>query len=137
MGNTLYVFGGFESGESNGNVYTLDLDSCQWSIDKAGEEKPEARDDHAFTVADDNLKLFVWGGYVKGSRSNDFWAFDVEGKKWELLDAGSTTSPPPRVGASLIHKQGKLYLFGGQDDELDKTNEVWSYDLATSAWSLL
>ncbi len=39
---------------------------------------PPERDDHAACVSDDGNSMFIFGGYVRGGKSNDFWRFNFE-----------------------------------------------------------
>lgn len=37
----------------------------------------------------------------------------------------------------MVHYQGKCYIYGGQDDDNNKLNDVWELDLATGQWCQL
>ena len=88
--------------------------------------------------------MYTFGGYVKGSKANDLWKFDLKSRVWIPLDKGDIDGghmsteimkPTPRVGASLTFWKQQLYLFGGHDDNNEKINEFWKYDLSTNSWS--
>jgi len=36
----------------------------------------------------------------------------------------------------MVHKEGRLYMFGGQDEDGERSNEFWSYDLGMKKWNL-
>jgi Kelch motif len=33
--------------------------------------------------------MYIFGGYVKGSKANDLWQYDVKGKEWMNLEEGN------------------------------------------------
>lgn len=37
----------------------------------------------------------------------------------------------------MVHHQGKCYVYGGQDDDNNKLNDVWELDLTSGQWSQL
>jgi hypothetical protein len=92
--------------------------------------------------------MYIFGGYVNGSKANDLWVYDFEKKTWEELDKGdfnmteikqseshNIERPKPRVGSAIIFFQNSIYLFGGHDEDNEKLDDFWKYDLATNKWS--
>lgn len=45
--------------------------------DKEG-EWPKARDDHAASYDTQTGRMFIFGGYVEGGKSNDLWKLDIK-----------------------------------------------------------
>ena len=45
--------------------------------------------------------------------------------------------PPPRVGLTMAAVGGTVFMFGGRDQEHKELNELYVFNTATSAWSLL
>jgi N-acetylneuraminic acid mutarotase len=42
---------------------------------------------------------------------------------------------PARAGHSTVECSGKLYAFGGQDDDNNKLDDVWCFDPNANEWS--
>ena len=121
--NKLYCYGGLigsQGGQSNGDLWILDLDTNTWSkkvissVAKKGEAQKtcEARDDHASVFDPSSKILYVFGGYVNGDKSNDMWQYDLVKEEWKLLHPGdykldiskqnNKKIPSPRVGARMV-----------------------------------
>jgi len=90
--------------------------------------------------------MYVFGGYVNGGKSNDLWKFDFKNNIWHLFDEGdyeqsglsapsrSSIRPCPRIGATIIYYQNAIYLFGGHDEDNEKLEDFWKFDLKSCAW---
>lgn len=48
----------------------------------------EPRDDHAAHFDPPTAIMYVFGGYVRGDKSNDLWAYSLNDDKWECLHPG-------------------------------------------------
>lgn len=59
---------------------------------------PKARDDHSACQNDNSL--YVFGGYVEGSKANDLWKFDLDAKTWTQLEEGEDESKPHKSYSS-------------------------------------
>jgi len=80
--------------------------------------------------------FFVFGGFVNGSRVNEIChfgkqAYQLVGQK---LAGGDSSDPPGRAGHSAVCHENKVYVFGGQDDNNNKLDDVWCFDAATGSW---
>jgi hypothetical protein len=53
---------------------------------------------------------------------------------WKKVGANSKTAPCVRASHSSVHHNGKIYIFGGQDDDNNKLSDLWEFDLATEQW---
>ena len=53
---------------------------------------------------------------------------------WKKVGASSKTAPCVRASHSSVHHNGKIYIFGGQDDDNNKLSDLWEFDLATEQW---
>ncbi len=142
-GDSFYVYGGMQAGETNEDLYMLNLKTMKWQILglKDAGAKPPARDDHSACFDQANGSMFIFGGYVRGGKANDLWKFDIQSQTWENLDKGDyedqdkqafSDRPSPRVGASLTYMNDVLYLFGGHDENNEKLNDFWKYQEASS-----
>lgn len=125
-------------------MYCLDLKSSKWtSLDKSHGDWPLARDDHSACFSQESGCMYIFGGYVNGSKSNDLWKFDTNTHTWTKLQDGGPhlqrkssqeIGPCNRIGASLVQYNNSLYLFGGHDEMNEKINDFWKYNLLNNQW---
>ena len=77
----MYVFGGLnDHGENVEDFYQLDMNSFKWSKFETSGDIPEPRDDHSMCQVGN--KLYLFGGFVSGVRTNDLYEFDFGSNKW-------------------------------------------------------
>lgn len=81
----------------------------------------------------------TFGGYVNGSRVDDVIKFNIAGQvACEHLageEKGTKGGPSCRASVSAGAYDSKIYVFGGQEDDNKKMNDMWRYDLQSNAWS--
>jgi hypothetical protein len=73
-----------------------------------------ARDDHAMAVKEDG-DIFVFGGFVKGSRNNELAKYERSGDcvESEMVNEGGEAAPLVRAGHSIVNCGKNFYVFGG------------------------
>jgi Galactose oxidase, central domain len=94
--------------------------------------------------------MYIFGGYVRGGKSNDLWKYDLENNDWVLLNEGDYKNtdpkyhqdrpkniPAPRIGAAILEFKQAIYLFGGHDEQNEKLDDFWKFDLASKQWILI
>lgn len=73
-------------------------------------------------------RLFVFGGYIEGKVTSDFYLLDLDSLRWSRLEG--TQSIRGRQGVRLIYMDKKLFVVGGVDKTTGRTvNDAWFYDL--------
>ncbi len=79
--------------------------------------------------------FLVFGGFVNGSRTNELAQFSMSDSGNLVINAnmvhGSKTDadcPKPRASHSSTSWSDKLYVFGGQDDDNNKLEDLWEFD---------
>eukprot|EP00818_Percolomonas_sp_WS_P005560 CAMPEP_0117451786 /NCGR_PEP_ID=MMETSP0759-20121206/9206_1 /TAXON_ID=63605 /ORGANISM="Percolomonas cosmopolitus, Strain WS" /LENGTH=410 /DNA_ID=CAMNT_0005244435 /DNA_START=209 /DNA_END=1439 /DNA_ORIENTATION=+ len=73
-----------------------------------------------------NYHIILYGGKsVSGKNVASVYAYSVRDKQWRQLADG----PPARRGHSAVFRKGKMYIFGGYDNDKSFSNEVWEYDV--------
>jgi len=95
---------------------------------------PKPRDDHSLCKVDDQ-SFVIFGGYVEGQRCNECYLCTKNGQTldWKCLECGEEDEIPClRASHSMVCHEGKCYIFGGQDDDNNKLNDLWELDLSTS-----
>jgi len=85
--------------------------------------------------------FLVFGGFVNGSRTNELAKFSMADSGSQVISAqmlqeNSTQGnlPKPRASHSSTAWNDKLYVFGGQDDDNNKLEDIWEFDTASGSW---
>ncbi|XP_022094720.1 kelch domain-containing protein 3-like [Acanthaster planci] len=90
--------------------------------------------------------IYMFGGYCTGGDYHslipiDVYALDTVLLRWRKLPiaSGEETSqklvPYLRYGHSVVNYEGKVYLWGGRNDNYGACNKVFCYDTKTLKWS--
>ena len=96
-------------------------------------ETPETRDEHTACYFEPESSMIIFGGFMKGVRTNEIDKFLFQENRWVKVNA-TGVRPSPRSGhASVIH-QSSMWVFGGKDDDNRKLNDLWRFDLGTNVW---
>ena len=77
--------------------------------------------------------MIVFGGFSKGQRINDIVVYSFTENAWHTIDVKGE-KPEVRSGHSAVVYSGGMWVFGGKDDENNKLNDLWRYDIATKKW---
>ena len=137
FGDKMYLFGGSNLETENKKFYALDLNTLKWEVVKvkAASEAALSRDEHTALVYENEGSMIVFAGFVQGQRTNDIVKYFFQDAKWAKvpLKAGSLV-PKPRSSHSAVIHQGGMWIFGGRDDDNNKLNDLWRYDIAANTW---
>lgn len=119
---------------------------------------PGARMNSATWVDPTDGSLWLFGGIGYGQNNsvygylNDLWQFDIETWQWAYRGGSLTTNTPDakdwpgaRTGATTWTTSGALFLFAGYgpyevaaDNIVNRVrNDLWSFNLASSTWTLI
>ena len=137
----MYLFGGIDNHSANNpHFYSLDMNSFKWTKIEASGDAPAPRDDHSICV--DGSKMFVFGGFVAGARTNDLHMFDLDANTWTRLydhrdwDEIEPPSdfPVPRSGQAVGAKNGAVVVFGGRNNFNDMLGDTWEFTVASKTW---
>ena len=109
----------------------FDSEKSVWSKMKETGDVPKARDDHTLSQIDGDSFL-IFGGFVEGSRVNESYIANKKGNtlEWRQVGDKAPLKPCVRASHSAVVYNGKCYIFGGQDDENNKLNDLWELDFA-------
>ncbi|KAL8444712.1 hypothetical protein Emed_006119 [Eimeria media] len=96
---------------------TYQLSNGEWKELSVKEETP-ARTHHSLSVIlteETKEHLFMFGGLLSGSESNDLWSLSLQSKtkRWRQITDAAGTPPSPRHGHSAIASGSRLFIFGG------------------------
>ena len=78
--------------------------------------------------------MYIFGGFIEGEKTNELYRYDFKGNSWEKVNALSKISPPNRAGHSSVIIDNQMIIFGGKDDENEKLNDTWVFDLNSQQW---
>lgn len=129
------IFGGIQNNAECEEAYEFDTEKCIWNKLKQTGDIPKSRDDHSLSQIDAN-SFIIFGGFVAGSRVNDVYLCTKNGGTldWRMLAEASPEKPAPRASQSSAYFQGKLYVFGGMDEDNTKFCDLWELDLQSETW---
>ncbi|XP_042350434.1 leucine-zipper-like transcriptional regulator 1 homolog [Plectropomus leopardus] len=112
--------------------------NCTLSSDAA----PEELEEHTMVVHEGFL--YVFGGMLDSAYTKwrfPLWVFDIAKQKWVHCQ-GKTSSPQTqmptnRKGHSAVVVGSAMLVYGGLIDMKGSSQDFWSLDFDTMAWSLL
>ncbi len=78
--------------------------------------------------------MIAFGGFVDSGRENDLWEYGFESGQWKKIEPITKEMPCKRSGHSAVIYQDKMYIFGGVDDEINRLNDLWEFDLKKKTW---
>lgn len=99
-------------------------------------DRPTAREDHTWTVAEDGATAYLFGGRDGSTLFDDLWAYDLRADRWTRL-AVSGGGPAPRFGHEGAWIPGRgLAVFAGQAGPRF-FDDLWLFDPSTGRWTEL
>ncbi|TMW56305.1 hypothetical protein Poli38472_008953 [Pythium oligandrum] len=136
VGDTMFVFGGYNEGNCHNDIYAFDLIRHHWShIETSNSISPDGRASHTWCASSDKTKIYLFGGsgpHWGQTNMGKLLQFNIREKSWSIVEAEGT-HPPPGYGQSLCAINNKLYLFGGTSGHL-YVNDLYVFDEATRTW---
>ena len=129
------IFGGIQNNSDCEEAFEFDTDKCQWTKLKQTGDIPKSRDDHSLSQIDAD-SFIIFGGFVAGSRVNEAYLCTKNGGTldWKCIGEGSPEKPAPRASQSTAFYEGKLYIYGGMDEDNSKFGDLWELDLNTETY---
>jgi hypothetical protein len=127
QGDKLLVFGGEnEHRQHLSDVIIFDLKTAHWTQPEIHGSSPRGRARHSAVIHDE--KLYISGGQTgHDSVLDDICFLDLKTWTWSR----SWKFVPRYDHASWIWN-GRIWIFGGINDEMEKNNEIWWLDLRGS-----
>ena len=127
QGNKLLVFGGEnEHRQHLADVIVFDLTTAHWTQPELHGPTPRGRARHSAVICDE--KLYISGGQTgHDSVLDDICFLDLKtwtwSRSWKFV---------PRYDHTSWIWNGRIWIFGGINDEMEKNNEIWWLDLRGS-----
>ena len=68
---------------------------------------------------------------------NHVHTLELETHKWQKIDPANpeAEAPIPRAGHTGTLYDHNLYVFGGKDDENNKLNDLWRFNMIDKVWT--
>ncbi|KAF2273390.1 kelch repeat protein [Westerdykella ornata] len=126
-GDKLLVFGGENEHRQHLNdVIVFDLKTANWTQPELHGTPPRGRARHSAVIHDE--KLYISGGQTgHDSVLDDICFLDLKTWTWSR-----TWKFVPRYDHASWIWNGKMWIFGGMNDEMERSNEIWWLDLRGS-----
>ena len=140
-GDTMLVFGGRNT-RCNNELWMYSFVDKTWSEVVAPKDTalPTARAGHTAVMMEDGYML-LFGGVAENPTSgqhswwlNDLWAFDVQGKTWSQVLTKGGQVPAERKGHTAVTHRHSMFVFGGGQDDLSLTSDLWEFNHHTKKW---
>jgi len=72
----MFLFGGSNLETENKKFYSLELNHFKWEVVKVrGDGVPDSRDEHTACFYENEASMIIFGGFIKGVRSNEMEKF--------------------------------------------------------------
>ena len=83
----------------------------------------------------DSSQMILFGGFCGGTRTNEVAIYNFPANNWTNVQISAGEEQPcPRSGHSAVVHKGNMYVFGGKDDDSEKLNDFWSFNIADQKW---
>ena len=135
LGGDLYVAGGFDENQyvDFASVERYSPSSDTWSTLA---DMPQARCRHAACAVDG--AMYVLGGIYNDEQSEEVWLssvvrYDPAADSWTEVAA----MPEPRSSFAACVLGRDIYVFGGDNDQVEPTDTVWRYSMEADEWRIL
>lgn len=147
--DNLYLFGGNNPRSLNAQeegttelhcekLFYLSLRTFTWSIVRTRGDHVILRDEHSSVYDPETTQMVIFGGFKQGNRTNEVATYNFSTNSWtNVLVPTGDALPCPRSGHSATLHNGNMYVFGGKNDESEKLDDLWVYNIADSKWTKL
>jgi len=133
VGDSLYVFGGYDGSNRVNDFYRFNFKSSKWSQIMVSGSCPSPRDRHVVVSHQD--MIYIFAGYDGNNRVNDFWQYDIDHETWSVVDAALGNPPTPRHSHSGVEYDGGMYVFAGYDGNY--RSDFHRYNFSNQKWSIV
>jgi N-acetylneuraminic acid mutarotase len=143
IGNTIYLFGGFDGVSQHFHLAAYETDTNVWVVPEVVGSIPPSRTNHAAAAI--GTKMYIFGGMYKDSTGtndklvflNDMFVLDSSTKplQWTRINQRGDI-PAARCGHRLLALGSRLVLFGGGcGEQWDmKYSDVHIFNPSTNTW---
>ncbi len=142
-GDRMVVYGGNAGASDYADVWALTLGATPaWAQLFPGGSTPGARSGTASAWDPVHARMIVYGGFAQGGlqyESDTFGLSFANGAVWTHIATGGGPSGRSATATAVDTRRGRLLMFGGNGDfgASSRTNELWAFGFADSAWTQL
>jgi len=125
--NKLYVYGGLKAlgppAVLLDDTKIYDIETNTWE-DPDPEDSPTPARYYAATSTS-STDMYVVGGWISGSATNEIWDYNYSNNSWTLLDSNG----PALRNHTVVQSGDSIYLFGGYDYSL-----LYQFSITSKTW---
>ncbi|KAJ3439142.1 hypothetical protein M0812_15164 [Anaeramoeba flamelloides] len=131
--NGIYVFGGrSESNTFPNELWRFDLTTHKFKLVKTNSKNLKGRYGHTSIVYED--KMYIFGGVDKDFTKMGLLVFDFLKGEWITEPKTAGTPISDRSGHSACLYKYFMVIYGGEDSEIELSNELRMLDLINMTW---
>ncbi|KAF9198303.1 Negative regulator of mitotic exit [Haplosporangium sp. Z 27] len=123
----IYIFGGADADYFYNDIWCFDTRLNTWTPIPASGYLPSGRHGHACTIVDGVFYVFG-GNSPDGTAMNDAYAFRINERRWYLFQSVGSAATP-RVGHSMVTIKDKIYIVGGESEQIMMEDPAFIYYL--------
>lgn len=108
---------------------------------------PTGRGGHSMVIDEENLRIYIFGGWDGSQDLSDFWYYDILNESWHCLDSDENESPfnhahPSKRSCHKMvydNKYSRILLYGkySKPNEVPIDNFLYEYNIVKGRWSKL
>jgi hypothetical protein len=82
----MYLFGGSNLENENDKFFSLDMNTLKWDVIQVRGDMPSTRDEHTAILYENDKSMVLFGGFVKGTRTNEIIKYMFTENRWVKID---------------------------------------------------
>ncbi|KJE88950.1 hypothetical protein CAOG_08420 [Capsaspora owczarzaki ATCC 30864] len=135
----MVVFGGSKaSTEMLNDLYTLNLDTLEWTQVEASGTVPTPRGGHSAVVhsGDGKTRMLVFGGISSSKQAlHDMYSLDLDSFVWSAVPTTAENWPGPRYQHAVAANDTHMFVHSGAIDLKKYQTDLWQFEFASNTWS--
>ena len=135
-GSQIIIYGGWNGFQVLSDVIFIDLkkgvDKLSFNIPSIIRGEAPMRQFHTSSIIEN--QMYVFGGGDGKFWLNDLLILDLHGLEWSGPVSTQGIAPAGRLQHSAITFDKKIYIFGGEPDQLRQLNDIFYLDTGTLTW---
>ena len=135
-GSQIIIYGGWNGFQVLSDVIFIDLkkgvDKLSFNIPSIIRGEAPMRQFHTASIIDN--QMYVFGGGDGKFWLNDLLILDLVGLEWSGPVTTQGIAPVGRLQHSAITFDKKIYIFGGEPDQLRQLNDIFYLDTEILTW---
>jgi hypothetical protein len=102
------------------------------------ERYPMKRGGHCMTIDEENMIIYVFGGWSGYNEMNDLWSYDIKNNVWKLITADIQNAPSPRSCMRMVYDcvNKRLIIYGklGHIHDIAFDRTIYTFDITKQEW---